>query len=124
MTDLDQSDREMAQDEAKARASSAPHGIGAVFLYNVNAEDDGWHGVVTISDGRDSKIDVLVAVGADVPLGPGSVKPEIVAALVEEMAGDYEEDGRLTALQSATSKGPGLRLDDRFPDLWRSAFAS
>lgn len=35
---LEQSDREKAQDEAQTRASSARHGIGAVFLYSVKAE--------------------------------------------------------------------------------------
>jgi hypothetical protein len=54
----------------------------------------------------------------EVPLGPGSVRPEVVGALVEEMAGDYPETGRLEA---ATSGGPGLRLDQRFPELWRTA---
>jgi hypothetical protein len=38
-----------------------------------------------------------------------------------EMAGDYSEDGRLDAMRHDTSKGPGLRLDERFPELWRGA---
>jgi hypothetical protein len=38
------------------------------------------------------------------------------------MAGDYPENGRLHAVRDDTSKGPGLRLDRRFPELWRGAF--
>jgi hypothetical protein len=65
---------------------------------------------------------VLVAVAAQPPLGAESVRPEVVSGLVEEMANDFDSDDRLVAMQAATSSGPGLRLDQRFPTIWRGAF--
>jgi hypothetical protein len=121
MSDEEPTEEERAYAHARDRAQGARYGIAAAFLRNVAAHEDGWRGVVAISDG-DQVIEVLVAVRSEVPLGPGSVRPAVVAGLVEEMVGDHAVDDRLTAMQSATSAGPGLRLDERFPELWRGAF--
>jgi hypothetical protein len=118
---FDQDVVERASDAARERAKDARCGVGAGFIGNVDEGDDGWRGMVAVSDG-DRVIEMLVAVGAPVPLGPGSVRSAIVADLVEEMACDFDSTDRLGAMQSAKSGGPGLRLDDRFPTGWRDAF--
>ena len=114
-------ERDAAYATARTRAEGARCGIGAAFLGNLPAAEDGWRASVAISDGTDV-VEVLVAVAAQPPLGSGSVRPEVVVGLVEEMACDYDRDGRLSAMQAATSSGPGLRLDKRFPAVWRGAF--
>jgi hypothetical protein len=85
---------------ARERASSAPHRIGAGYVGRAfgGAGSDGWRGVVSISDGTDQHIDVLVAVAGKVPLGPSSVKPDIVCALVEEIAGDFPRGGSVAGV--------------------------
>ena len=120
MADLGREDDAHAR--AAERAKTARYGIGAAVVESLSPEDDGWRGSVAVTDASGERHLMLVAVGADVPLGRGSARPELIAALVEEMAGDYPEDGRLHAMRDDTSQGPGLRLDKRFPDLWRGAF--
>src|SRR5262245_46753054 len=96
--------------EVLERAANTRNGIGAIFLGNASAASDGWRGMVAISDGG-TVIEVLVATTGQPRLGSGSVRPDVVAGLVEEMAGDYDDEDRLHAIQEATSSGPGLRLD-------------
>jgi hypothetical protein len=94
-----------------------------VFVSNVAAHEDGWRGTVAISDGGDDRIEILVAVSSEVPLGPGSVRPRSSGRSSRKWPATTPETGRLHAMEAATSGGPGLRLDQRFPELWRTAFS-
>jgi hypothetical protein len=119
----DETDHERGHREASARADKSRYGIGAAYVGRAygHSEVDGWRGIVAVSDGGDGKVEILVAVGT-VPTG--AARGDRIAALVEEMAGDYIEPS-VAVMADATTKSeerPGLRLDERFPVLWEAAF--
>jgi hypothetical protein len=119
----DRDDVEQAYTVARERATKARYGVGAAFIGSVFGDraDDSWRGVVAVTDGTEDH-QMLVCVSETVPLGAGSAKGELIAALIEEMAGDYADGERLEGLRQQGSRDTGLRIDQRFPDLWRAAF--
>jgi hypothetical protein len=103
---------------ARSRAASAPHGIGAAYVRDrSDPELPGWYGEVAVDDGSGAQLAVLVGISAS---GGGSpfmtVDGDKVAAMIEELAGEFGPEQRLKDLVFATTSGPGILLDRWFPD--------
>jgi hypothetical protein len=109
---------ERAMDVARARAASAPHGIGAAYVRDrSDPELSSWYGEVAVDDGTGVQLAVLVGITA---AGGGrpfmTVDGDKVAGLIEELAGEFGPEQRLKDLVFATTSGPGILLDRWFPD--------
>ena len=114
-----------ALDRAQARASTAPHGIGAAYVQDRSDPGRrGWFGEVAVDDGTGKKLSLLVQVTAEAGGQPHmAVNGDKVAELMEELAGRFEGDDRLKELLAATMEGPGILLDRWFPEDYKSIFA-
>jgi len=121
---ISQEQREAAHATARERARDARYGIGACYVREVGEPGtDGWRGSVAVSDGE-QRHEMMVAIYSKPGVGYRTpMREDVIARMVEELAGNFPADNRIEAMRDATSGGPGLRLDQWFPERWMDALA-
>ncbi len=103
-----------AKARAQGRASTSATGVGAAYLGRADRDPHalpppGWRGVVVVSEGSDSLVELLVTAESQERFA--EIEEDALASAIESLAGD----GGIEGLRRLTQAGPGLQLEVQLP---------